>query len=159
MVNEPSEVVLGKWAVSWRTKYEPVQPRLGFEPLWPLRQPVQSVQHEQPLFVLWRVPHSTHLRLPVPKIPMKRGLEVQMKTCKHKVKCPYCSENSPGILSGSRDGVACHCAKYGKTGEAFCGEPVLVGNLCYDHAKMCSTCHDPYDPNESHVCTANKEQQ
>lgn len=73
-------------------------------------------------------------------------------TCRHIVKCPYCDESMPGILRDSKGGTACHCARYGKVGQAFCGEPVLIGGLCYDHAKACSTCHGPYDPNAEHVC-------
>lgn len=74
-------------------------------------------------------------------------------TCKHVVKCGYCREDAPGILADSRDGEACHCARMGKRmGEMFCGEPVLVGDLCYDHARACSRCGGPYDPSHEHVC-------
>lgn len=75
-----------------------------------------------------------------------------MKTCKQVIKCPYCDEDSPGILRNDKEGRACHCARLGKVGQAFCGEPVLVGSLCYDHAKLCGRCKEPYDPNYDHVC-------
>lgn len=42
-----------------------------------------------------------------------------------------------------------------KKGCRECGETVLVGELCYDHAKLCIRCGNPYDPLHKHVCNPN----
>lgn len=39
---------------------------------------------------------------------------------------------------------------------AYCVEPVLIPNLCYDHALLCDRCNQPYDPENEHVCIAGK---
>ena len=39
-----------------------------------------------------------------------------------------------------------------------CDQEPLAGSLCYDHAKSCDRCHQPYDPNARHVCIPRKEE-
>lgn len=73
--------------------------------------------------------------------------------CEFLIQCEFCSPSIPGILKNSKDGKACYCAVFGSVGKQKCCEPALVGKLCYDHAKSCNLCNQPYDSNFNHVCT------